>query len=67
MDKKSFVEKHLERLVVEAIDPKVQQLVYKSTDGQEIVEIHWIASKKTVDVTADSLKAIAVDVLKRIG
>ncbi len=65
MDKKLFVEKHLQKLV-KAVDPSVQQLVYSITDTAEIVEVCYIVGSKKINVTADSLKATATDVLIRI-
>lgn len=65
MNKKLFVEKQLQKLV-KAIDSSVQQLIYLKTDTQEIVEICYITGNKKVNVTADSLRAIARDVLQSI-
>lgn len=65
MNKKLFVEKQLQRLV-KAIDPSVQQLIYTTTAISETVTICRVTGKKSVNVTADSLKAIVIDVLRTL-
>lgn len=65
MNKKLFVEKQLQRLV-KAIDPGVQQLIYTTTAVSETVIVCRITGNKRVDVTADSLKAITIDVLRTL-
>jgi hypothetical protein len=67
-----FVRHELLRLL-QAIDRDILRAEYQVDDGSEYVEIGWLyhesgqTSTITVDVTADSLRAIAVDVLRCIG
>lgn len=57
--------------LVQAIDKQILRLEYEvSKDGQEMVYIVWLQSygeyRKPINVTADSLAAMARDVLKYI-
>lgn len=56
-------------MLVQAIDKQVLRLEYEvDEDGQETVYIVWLQSygeyRKPINVTADSLAAMARDVLK---
>ncbi len=67
-----FVRHELLRLL-QAIDRDILRAEYMIIDGDEYVEVGWLYHESgqvrnlKVDVTADSLKAIAVDVLRCIG
>ena len=56
--------------LVQAIDKQILRLEYEIDDGQETVYIVWLQSygeyRKPINVTADSLAAMARDVLKYI-
>lgn len=57
-------------MLVQAIDKQVLRLEYEVDEGYETVWIVWLQSygeyRKPVNVTADSLAAMARDVLKYI-
>ena len=67
-----FVRHELLRLL-QAIDRDILRAEYMIIDGDEYVEVGWLYHESgqvrnlKVDVTGDSLKAIAVDVLRCIG
>lgn len=68
--KDSFVRNELRRLLLH-IDPNIVTVEYSVEYGEEYVKIRWLYENgkdlnKRICVTADSFKALAVDVLKRI-
>ena len=67
--KERFITHELLQLV-QAIDKKILRLEYEVEDGDETVYIVWLQSfgefRKAVNVTADSIAAVARDVLKYI-
>lgn len=67
--KETFITHELLQLV-QAIDKKILRLEYEVEDGDETVYIVWLQSfgefRKAVNVTADSIAAVARDVLKYI-
>jgi len=63
-----FVSLYL-NLLVRQIDRDIKRLVYlrNETTETEVVTIHYSDGNfKSIDVTADSLKAITTDVMKHI-
>ena len=58
--------------LLQAIDRDIIDVEYQVCNGEEYVEIQWLNHKidhtycKKVCVSADSLKALTVDVLKRV-
>jgi len=68
-EQKDIFVRHELLMLVQAIDKKILRLEYEvSEDGQETVYIVWLQSygeyRKPINVTADSLAAMARDVLK---
>ena len=70
--KDRFVRSELLRLL-QAIDRDILRTEYQVIEGDEYVEVGWLYQESgqvrtiKVDVTADSLRAVAVDVLRCIG
>lgn len=65
-NKREFCRGKLFALLLE-IDSQITFLDYGIVYGHEIVDITWKQGySKRIEVTADSLKALAVDVLKHI-
>lgn len=68
----NFVRHELLQLL-KAIDKDILKAEYEILDDEiEIVTVYWLtadgySSDRKINVTADSLSAIARDVLKRIG
>lgn len=68
--KDSFVRNELRKLLLH-IDPNIVSVEYTVEYGEEYVTIKWLFESgkdlnKRICVTADSFKALTVDVLKRI-
>lgn len=68
--KESFVRNELRKLLLH-IDPNIVSVEYTVEYGEEYVKIKWLFESgkdlnKRICVTADSFKALTVDVLKRI-
>jgi len=70
--KDSFVRHELLSLL-QAIDRDILRTEYQVIEGDEYVEVCWLYQESEqvrtikVDVTADSLRALASDVLRCIG
>lgn len=68
--KKRFVEEDLTDLM-QALDDKVLQCLYYMCSGHEFVAVDFLTSsgtyRKDIEVTADSLSAIVIDVIRRSG
>lgn len=62
LKKKEFVHRELSELLCK-VDPKIKYAEYEYDGNNEVVTVHYTKSKITVDVTADSLGAVAQDVL----
>ena len=66
--KAKFVYTKLMPLVQEACRSDVDSLSYEASDDAETVVIHYANGGKVhVDVTADSLVALAMDVLRKVS
>lgn len=69
-EKKERFCRHELLALLQAIDKKILRLEYEVKNAEETVYIVWLQSygeyRKAVNVTADSLAAIARDVLKQI-
>lgn len=65
LKKKEFVFKELSALLCK-VDPKIKCAEYEYDSNNEVVTVHYTKSKITVDVTADSLGAVAQDVLSAV-
>lgn len=69
-EKKDRFVRHELLTLLQAIDKKILRLEYEVKNAEETVYIVWLQSsgeyRKAVNVTADSLAAIARDVLKQI-
>jgi len=70
-EQKDIFVRHELLMLVQAIDKKILRLEYEvSEDGQETVYIVWLQSygeyRKPINVTADSLAAMARDVLNNL-
>lgn len=66
--KAKFVYTKLLPLVQEACRSDVDSLCYEVTDDEETVVVHYANGGKVhVDVTADSLVALAMDVLRKVS
>ena len=66
--KAKFVYTKLLPLVQEASRSDVDGLCYEATDDTETVVIHYAGGGTVlVDVTADSLVALAMDVLRKVS
>lgn len=68
--KKRFVEEDLTDLM-QSLDDKVLQCIYYVCCDHEFVGVDFMTScgtyRKDIEVTADSLSAIAIDVIRRSG
>ena len=68
--KKRFVEEDLTDLM-QALDDKVLQCIYYTIEYKEFVAVKFMTSygvyRKEIEVTADSLSAIVIDVVRRSG
>lgn len=70
-EKFDFV-RHELRELLKSIDRDIIDVEYQVYNGEEYVEIQWLNHKtdhtycKKVCVSADSLKSLTIDVLKRI-
>ena len=65
-DKQQFVRKHISGLV-KALDPRIKRVEFKIRDGEEFVVLSYDdRHDKYICVTADSLVALARDVLLRM-
>ncbi len=70
-EQKDIFVRHELLMLVQAIDKKILRLEYEvSEDGQETVYIVWLQSygeyRKPINVTANSLAAMARDVLNNL-
>lgn len=66
-DKKKFVEGPLQELI-KAIDPDVESVEFESKRVAEVVKITYVNGLKVnIDVTADSKKAMVMDVMAAVG
>lgn len=66
--KAKFVYTKLLPLVQEACMSDVDSLCYEVIDDEETVVVHYAnGGKVRVDVTADSLVALAMDVLRKVS
>lgn len=67
IEKKVFVDSYLAPLLVFATDGEIRYAKYKTSGAEERVEIKFANGyTKAVNVTMDSLPAIARDVLKHV-
>jgi hypothetical protein len=66
LEKSEFVSQELFRLI-QKLDDTVTNVIYQYLDGEEMVYVqHKDLSRQRINVTADSLGCIAIEVIKKV-